>query len=181
MKTCWWGSSHVNDGTMHTASILGFQILRFKRSQYIISLMSSQPLPAELQFRTGLSKVIQCLCLSPSPCLSLLLSAHPLTHILVITSGVPRRNSIGPLPAPSSPDIKLSPCPWTQDQAFIFSHSPALTEGDRMASFPLFLLLVGMVTITAYHLIPVASSLDPLQPPRSHPHPAALPDASQRC
>lgn len=35
--------------------------------------------------------------LSPlPPCLSLLLSSYPLTHILVITSGVPCRNSIAP-------------------------------------------------------------------------------------
>lgn len=37
-----------------------------------------------------------CLPLSLPPCLSLLLPAYPLTHILVITSGVPCRNSITP-------------------------------------------------------------------------------------
>lgn len=80
--------------------------------------------------------------LSLSPCLSLLLSSYPLTHILVITSGVPCRNSIIP-PLPSSSDIKLSPCPWTQDQPFIFSCSLILTEEVRKVSFPVLCPLEG--------------------------------------
>lgn len=83
---------------------------------------------------------------SLSPCLSLLLSSYPLTHILVITSGVPRRNSITP-PLPSSSDIKLSPCPWTQDQPFIFSCSLILTEGDREVSFPLLCFSEGWLLL----------------------------------
>lgn len=98
------------------------------------------------------------------PCLSLLLSSYPLTHILVITSGVPCRNSIAP-PPPSSSDIKLSPCPCC---------SLIQAEGDGKVSLPLLccmeVLLLPLDAIwsqLAVNLIPVNRSCGPcaLMPP----------------
>lgn len=130
-----WYSSHLKDAlTIYTRSVLGSYT--HISNTYDISFDSRL---YGLGFSCMWSVFRVSLCqksFSLFRCLSLLLSCYPLTHILVITSGVPCRNSITP-PPPSSSDIKLSPCPWTQDQPFIFSCSLILTEGDRKVSFPL--------------------------------------------
>lgn len=64
------------------------------------------------------------------PCLSLLLSSYPLTHILLTTSRVSCRNSIA-----TPCHIKLPPCPWVQARSFMFSCSPQWPVGHGEVSF----------------------------------------------
>lgn len=116
-----WYPSHLKDALIiYTRSILGSHtdISQTCDISFDSCLYGLCWWPMWSVFRVSLCQ--KSVSLPLSPCLSLLLSSYPLTHILVITSGVPCRNSITP-PLPSSSDIKLSPCPWTQDQRFSFS------------------------------------------------------------
>lgn len=142
---------------------------------YIISILGS---PTHI-FRTYMTYHYGCVVFFPpmwsvlasgnsqvshplSPCLSLLLSSYPLTHILVITSGVPCRNSISP-PLPSSFRHKTVSLSLNTGPAF---HFHLLSDSDRGRQEDVFsspLLLGGMAATITCHLSPVASSLDPRQ------------------